>query len=249
MQQEFARQSKQMASAPAFHAEAGIVRFVKAIGQAKADHILDLACGPGIVAEAVAPQVRTVTGIDATPEMVRLAKERFKKAHLHNGRFKRASAERLPFGSGQFQQVITRGSFHHFTDVPAVLAQIRRVLRPEGRLIVADIVSSEDADESALHNSLEKLRDPTHVRMYSAANLLDILQFGGFQVVHHESWRQARAFPEWAAIVADPARTGPLENVMRALARAGQDAGIELHEESGELRFAHTWLLIVAKAD
>lgn len=237
-----------MASAPAFHAEPSIVRIVNALAGAGTDHVLDVACGPGIVAEAVAPHVRTITAIDATPEMIRLAQMRFKNAHLRNGHFKVASAERLPFRAGQFHQVIIRLSFHHFTDVPAVLEQIRRVMRPEGRLIVADIVSSEDADESALHNSLEKLRDPTHVRMYSAGNLLDIMQFGGFQVVHHESWRQARAFPEWAAIIADPARTGPLENVMRALARAGQDAGIELREESGEVRFAQTWLLVIAKA-
>ncbi len=246
---EFTRQAKQMAAAPAFRVDAALERIVKALGDAAPDRVLDLACGPGIVAEAIAPQHREVVGIDVTPEMIWLARERLRKAGWGNAHFSVSSAERLPFEWGSFDQVVTRLSFHHFMDVPATLAETRRVLREEGRLIAADVVSSEDADESALHNSLERLRDPTHVRMYSASNLLDILQFGGFRVVHHESWRQARAFAEWAAIIADPARTGPLENVMRALARAGQTAGIGLSEESGEVRFAHTWLLTIAMAD
>ena len=238
-----------MASASAFHEKGAIERIAIALGDSAADRVLDVACGPGIVAEAIAPHVRAVSGIDATPEMIRLANERFEKAQLTNGSFAVASAERMPFVRGLFDQAVTRLALHHFTDVPAVLAETRSVLRPGGRLIVADVISSEDADESALHNSLEKLRDPTHVRMYSASSLLDILYFAGFRVVHHESWRQARTFSEWAAIVGDPARTAPLQNVMRALARTEQSAGIHLHEESGELRFAHTWLLAAAVAE
>jgi ubiquinone/menaquinone biosynthesis C-methylase UbiE len=249
IQQEFSRQARQLASASAFHEKGAIERMVIALGDSAADRVLDVACGPGIVAEAIAPHVREVNGIDATPEMIRLANERFADAHLGNGCFAVASAEQLPFVRGLFDQVVTRLSFHHFTDLPAALAEMHLVLRPGGKLVVADVVSSEDADESALHNSLEKLRDPTHVRMYAASSLLDILYFGGFRVVHHESWRQARAFTEWAAIVADPSRTLPLQNVMRALARTGQSAGIHLREQSGELRFAHTWLLAVAVAE
>jgi ubiquinone/menaquinone biosynthesis C-methylase UbiE len=248
-QDEFSRQAEHMASAPAFRAEADLQRLVKSLGDCSSHAVLDLACGPGIVAEAIAPHVRHVIGIDATPEMIRMAEERFKNAHLRNGRFKVALAEELPFHAGRFDQVITRLSFHHFVDLPGVISQIRRVLRPEGRLVVADVVSSEDPEEAALHNSLEQLRDPTHVRMLSASGFLEALRIAGFRVVHHESWRQARSFPEWAAIIADPARTQPLGNVMRALARAGLDAGIDLREESGELRFAHTWLLGVAEPD
>ncbi len=249
IQREFSRQAKHMASASAFHEKGAIERMTIALGDSAADRVLDVACGPGIVAEAIAPHVRAVSGIDATPEMIVLANERFEKAGLTNGSFAVAAAERLPFVRGLFDQVVTRLSLHHFTDVPAVLSEIHAALRPGGRLIVADVVSSEDADESALHNSLEKLRDPTHVRMYSASGLLDILYFARFRVVHHESWRQARTFSEWAAIVADPGRTAPLLNVMRVLARTGQTAGISLSDESGELKFAHTWLLAVAVAE
>jgi ubiquinone/menaquinone biosynthesis C-methylase UbiE len=249
IQAEFTRQAVHMASAPAFQVQVQLGRLVKALGDAKLHRVLDLACGPGVLAEALAPHVREVVGIDATLEMIRLAWDRFEKARLTNGHFETAAAEELPYAAAQFEQVLTRLSFHHFDDVPGVLSEVRRVMRPTGRLIVADVISSEEPAEAALHNSLEKLRDPTHVRMFSGSELLDLLRVEGFRVMHHESWRQSRTFPEWAAVIGDPDRTEPLENVMRVLARAGESAGIKLHEESGELRFAHTWLLAIAMAD
>ncbi len=235
-----------MASAPAFQAEPVLRRFQQVVGHSPHDRVLDVACGPGIVAEALAPQVREVSGIDATPEMIRLARERFEKAGFSNYRFEVAAAERLPFEDGSFDQIVTRLSFHHLQDVPAVLTEIRRVLRPGGRLTVADIVSADGADQSALHNALEQLRDPTHLHFFSQAELGSLILSAGFSVVHQEAWEQPRSFDEWAAIVADPLRTGPLEHVMRALARAGQDCGTSLREESGRLVFTHSWLMVVA---
>ncbi len=249
IQTEFARQAKQMASSAAFHAEPVLEWLVKAAGPSASDRVLDLACGPGIVAEAVAPQVLEVLGIDVTTEMIRLAHERIENAHLTNGHFGVASVEALPFQNEEFDQVMTRLSLHHFGDVPAVLSEVRRVLRPGGRLIVADVVSSENAEESALHNSLEQLRDPTHVRMLAPAELLKLIRLAGFASVSEQAWEQQRSFTEWAQIVADPARTEPLLNVMRALARVGQGAGIALREESGQLLFTHRWMLVVAKVD
>lgn len=248
VQSEFAHQAKQMASASAFQAAPVIEWMVKAVGSSPSDVVLDLACGPGIVAEALAPAVRGVVGIDLTVEMIGLAHERFEKASLRNGLFSAAAAEWLPFARGCFDQVMTRLSFHHLVDVAQVLLEIRRVLRPGGRLILADVVSSDVEEESALHNSLEKLRDPTHVRMFTRAELLNLIDLAGFELLHEQSWQQERSFLEWAWIIADATRTEPLEQVMRALGRAGRTAGIALREEGGVLLFTHTWIMVVAKA-
>ena len=102
---------------------------------------------------------------------------------------------------------------------------------------------------ATLHNSLEQLRDPTHVRMFAPSELMGIIRAAGFSVVSDEMWEQQRAFTEWAQIVANPRRTEPLENVMRALARAGQGAGIALREQAGQLLFTHRWKLVIAETD
>ena len=244
---EFTRQAEPMAASAAFRSEDALGRILRAMGPPPLGRVLDLACGPGIVAEALAPLAAAVEGVDATPKMVELAAARLRAAGLANAAFRVGAAESLPFGDAAFDAVVTRLSLHHFHDPGAVLQEARRVLRPGGTLVAADVVSSDDAAESALHNALERLRDPTHERMLSPSELRRVIGASGFRVVAEETWRQPRAFGEWAGIVADPVRTGPLRTVMTALARAGCGAGIAMTEEAGELGFQHTWLLVVAR--
>jgi ubiquinone/menaquinone biosynthesis C-methylase UbiE len=245
---EFAHQAEHMASAAAFHAEPVLRWLLSAVRSGPAARVMDLACGPGIAAEAIAPGVGEVIGIDVTPEMIRLARQRFCSAGLKNGEFSTARAEHLPFPSGSFEQVVTRLSLHHFAEAGAVLSEVRRVLRKKGLLVVADVLSSEIPEESVLHNALEQLRDPTHVRMFSRSELLKVIDAAGFEILQEDSWLQPRAFREWAAITGNPARTAPLEQVMRALTRTGQTAGIRLREESGELHFTHSWIFLMVRA-
>jgi len=243
---EFSRQANVMASAPAFHSAAVLERIAAAVGRVPGK-VLDLACGPGIVAEKIAPLADEVIGVDVTPKMVELATARCKSANLSNCSFRVASAESLPFSGRAFDTVVTRLALHHFQAPADALAEAWRVLRPAGRLVVADIVSSPIEEEAALHNAIERLRDPTHVRMLSATDLASLVSASGFEVLQQDSWDQFRGFTEWAEVVADPERTQPLEVVMRNLARAGYGAGIHLEEVAGELRFHHTWQLLIAR--
>jgi ubiquinone/menaquinone biosynthesis C-methylase UbiE len=245
---EFTRQAKTMAAAPAFHAEAALARLVDAVRSADAGRVLDLACGPGIVAEALSPFVREIVGTDGTPEMIRLARERFAQAHLTNGRFEVAWAESLPFEAGEFDAVTARLLLHHLPNIASVLSEVRRVLRPQVHLIAADVISSDDAAESALQNAWEKRRDPTHVRMLARAEMIGAIRLAGFETVSEATWKQERSFREWAQIVSNPGRTEPLRRAMQASAKMGPRAGIDLREESGELRFTHTWLMVIARA-
>jgi ubiquinone/menaquinone biosynthesis C-methylase UbiE len=245
---EFGRQAATMAAAPAYAEAETLRRIVGALGSG-AGRVLDVACGPGIVMEAIAPLTSEVVGIDATPEMLVLAEQRLRKGGISNTALRQGLAESLPFGLAEFDAIVTRLSFHHFPNLPLVLSELRRVLRPSGRLVVADMISSDDPDESALHNALERLRDPTHVRMLARGELLGALRAGRFAPVSEETWEQRRSFAEWARIIAAPERMEPLREVMRALAQAGLRAGIGLHEAEGELRFTHTWLLVTATVD
>ncbi len=246
---EFSAQAGGMDAAPAFHAAFVLEWFVNMVRSARCERVLDLACGPGIVAEVVAPHVSEIIGVDLTPAMLRLAREKFMQANLANGRFEIAAAQALPFMQGGMDQVLTRLSIHHFSDPLQVLKEVRRILRPRGSLILADVISSDDPQQAALHNSLERLRDPTHGRMLTRAELVRAVESAGFHVLSAEAWHQERTFPEWARIVSDPGRTAPLQVIMQTLAEAGLSAGIDLRLEAGELKFTHTWLLVNAQAD
>jgi ubiquinone/menaquinone biosynthesis C-methylase UbiE len=245
VREEFARQAPRMDAAPAFREEETLRRIREAVGRPA--RLLDVACGPGIVAEALASVAGEIAGVDATPEMVARARERLKRAGAAHASFREGTAEALPFLDASFDAVVTRLSLHHFPRVPAALAEMRRVLGAGGRLVVADVVSPGDAEDTALHNALETLRDPTHVRMLGPGEIPELLSAAGFEPIETQTWTQEREFREWAAIVAEPARTAPLETIFRALARAGRPTGIRLREEGGAVRFTHTWLLVTAR--
>jgi SAM-dependent methyltransferase len=243
---EFTRQAASFAASPVVSGEAMLRPLVEAAGTAGAGDVLDLACGPGIVTVALAPTARSVTAFDLTPEMLARTEARAAAAGLANVTTRRGDAEHLPFADAAFDCVVTRLSIHHFTDPAAVLAEVRRVMKPGGRLVVSDIVSADDAANAALHNAIETLRDPSHVRMLPAPELVALVAGAGLSVVARSSGEQPRTFAEWAKIVDDPARIAPLGTVVAALARAGLTAGIGLAAAGDDIRFTHRWLLVAA---
>lgn len=243
---EFARQADRFAAASAVTDAALTQRFVAAVGS-EPGLVLDVACGPGIVTAALAPHAREVVALDLTPEMLERARWRCEQAGLANVAFREGSAADLPFEDGSFDAVVTRLSIHHFSAPARAIGEMARVVRGGGLLVLADVVSSEDAQESALHNALEVLRDPSHVRMLPAAELVALVTSAEFTIATRSEWDQTREFGEWAAIAGDPARTGPLRPIMRALATSGSTAGIGLLLAGDRLTFTHHWLMVVAR--
>jgi ubiquinone/menaquinone biosynthesis C-methylase UbiE len=247
VQQEFTRQASQFATAAAVTHRDLVERFANAVPTDAGASILDVACGPGIITAALAPRVREVVAFDLTPEMLTKARQRCAEAGLTNVTFREGSATDLPFPDGSFDTVVTRLSIHHFQAPQRPLSEMARVLKPGGTLVVADVISSEEPDESALHNAIEIMRDPSHVRMLPASELAALIEGAGLTVVHRATWDEAREFEEWASIVDDPDRVAPLRTVVRTLAGLGQHAGTGLSLADGKLGFFHRWHLIVAR--
>ena len=222
-------------------------RFRGALAEAGSGSLLDVACGPGVVTAAIAPGARSVIAFDATEEMLEKARARCSRAGLANVDFKCGDAESLPFEDARFDGVVTRFAVHHFADPQRALDEIFRVLRRGGIAVIVDVVSSEDPEESDLHNAIERLRDPSHVRMLSASELDRRIARAGFQGLEHTAWEMQREFEEWAAIVDGPARTAPIRTVVRALAEAGRAAGIGLSINNGQIKFLHHCRLMRAR--
>src|SRR5437588_845532 len=109
------------------------------------DTVLDVACGPGLVACAMAEVARHVTGIDLTPAMIEQAQARQQAKGLTNLTWIVGDAVPLPFPAAAFSVVVTRYSFHHFLDPQAVLAEMVRVCVPGGRVAVIDVFTSSPA--------------------------------------------------------------------------------------------------------
>ncbi|HTV37147.1 MAG TPA: class I SAM-dependent methyltransferase [Xanthobacteraceae bacterium] len=221
-------------------------RFGSALGKAARGRLIDVACGPGVVTAALAPNAASVAAFDATEEMLEKAKARCAKAGVNNVEFKTGDAEDLPFPDGEFDGAVTRAALHHFADPQRAINEMFRVLRPGGVAIFADVISSEDAGESQLHNAIERLRDPSHVRMLPASELDGDARRAGFRDLEAAAWDMDRELEEWLAIVSDPARVEPIRTVIHALAEAGRGAGIGLSVKDGKVVFFHRWRFLKA---
>ena len=242
--EEFARQVKTMSASAVFNAQEVLEAIAEASRQGPGRKTLDVGCGPGIVAEVLARRGGQVAGIDVTPEMIRQAQTRCKEKGLSDAEFIVAPAERMPFPAGHFDAVVSRLTLHHVADPVAVVAEMARVLKSGGRMVLADVVSSEDVEESRLHNAIEVVRDPSHTRMLPLSELLSTAQSMGLRLIDRRDWVQRREFEEWMKIANAPERTGPLRAVMESLARAGVRAGIDLRVNNDQIRFDHHLVML-----
>jgi ubiquinone/menaquinone biosynthesis C-methylase UbiE len=99
-------------------------------GDLRGRRVLELGCGTGQLAAALAERaVARVWGVDASEEMAAVARE-------NDVNVKVGPAERLPFKSGWFDRAVVRMAVHLF-DRPRAFAELRRVLRPDGRAVIA----------------------------------------------------------------------------------------------------------------
>jgi ubiquinone/menaquinone biosynthesis C-methylase UbiE len=247
VQHEFSRQADHFATSAAINDQQHTDRFIDALGTGDLGMALDVACGPGIITVPLASRAREVVAFDLTLEMLSKAQQRCASAGARNVTFREGSATKIPFEDRSFDTVVTRLSIHHFEYPRVALDEIWRVLKPGGTFVVADVVSSEVPEKSALQNAIEVLRDPSHTRMLSGPEFLSLIRDVGFVVVSTLMWDKPRGFEEWAAIVDDPARIAPLRVIAEALGRLGEDAGMGLSLVDGNLVFFHRWYLAVTR--
>jgi ubiquinone/menaquinone biosynthesis C-methylase UbiE len=80
----------------------------------------------------------SVNGIDIVPEMIARAESNLKMTAIDNVRFQTTADENLPFPDDAFDVVISNGVINLIPDKEGVLSEIHRVLKPGGRLMVAD---------------------------------------------------------------------------------------------------------------
>jgi ubiquinone/menaquinone biosynthesis C-methylase UbiE len=124
------------------------------------DTVLDVACGPGLVACEFATHAGHVTGMDITPAMIEQAKKRQQELNLENLAWAIGDAVPLPYADNSFSLVITRYSFHHLLAPEKALSEMIRVCRPGGLIMVADVAMESSKSES--YDRLEIMRDPSH---------------------------------------------------------------------------------------
>ncbi|NGM22333.1 metalloregulator ArsR/SmtB family transcription factor [Roseomonas stagni] len=107
---------------------------------ARADALLDIGTGTGRLLELVADRVERALGVDASRDMLALARARIAERGIaHRAAVRQADMYRLPFADGAFDAVALQMVLHYAEDPAAAVAEAARVLHPEGTLIIADL--------------------------------------------------------------------------------------------------------------
>ena len=167
-------------------------------------HVLDLGCGAGHVSFAAAPHATSIVAYDLSPEMLgTVAHEARKRAH-QNILTRQGRAEALPFQDASFDFVCTRYSAHHWTEIRTALKEARRVLKPGGGIIVIDTCAPENPLFDTHLQTIELLRDESHVRNYSSAEWNSMLAEAGFAVNAQSMRKLPLDFTAWITRMRTP---------------------------------------------
>lgn len=145
---------------------------------------LDVATGTGHTAFAFAPHIQEVTAVDVTQQMLHEAQKLQQENGLKNVRFTSADAHDIPYPSATFDLVISRLAPHHFVDIAKALAEFRRVLKPNGTLLIHDRSVPEDDFIDETMNTLDLYHDRSHIRQYRPSEWTTMLNDANFEVDH-----------------------------------------------------------------
>jgi ArsR family transcriptional regulator len=147
----------------------------------------DLGCGAGHLAEALAPAVRRVIGVDQSGPMLDVARKRLEDHH--NVDLRTGTIETLPIEDGALDAAIVFLVAHFISDPAKAVAEVRRVLKPGGKLLIVDLMS---------HDRVDYVVQLGHV-------------WQGFDGEQVKEWLLDAGFsaPRYRALPADPDATGP----------------------------------------
>ena len=182
-------------------------------GQSEA-RVLDLGCGGGHVSFRAAPLVGAVVAYDLSADMLAAVARVANERGLANITTRQGRVEALPFADHHFDFVLSRYSAHHWYGFGQALAEARRVLRPGGTALFMDTISPGTALLDTYLQSVELIRDPSHVRDYSTAEWLNALAAAGFTPKSVITRRVRLDFDAWVTRMATPA---PQVTAIRAL--------------------------------
>jgi ubiquinone/menaquinone biosynthesis C-methylase UbiE len=188
--ERFARTAERVAElqdARAASLEQDIVRFVAPSGDERA---LDSGTGSGALAFALAPHVREVVGVDLVPELLEQARKRAER--FPNVTFLEGDATKLPLDYATFDLTGTLRTLHHIGRPELAVAELVRVTRTGGRVLVVDQIAPLDPLAAAELNRFERARDPSHTRALADVDLRGLFESNGLVLLRAEYEREPR---------------------------------------------------------
>ena len=182
--------------------------------------ILDVGTGAGHLSFVLAPLAARVVALDPSPGMLATVRDAATARGLQQIETCEGSADALPFADASFDLVCTRYSAHHWLHVPQALAQLRRVVRPDGFVLIIDLLGDDEPLVDTYLQSIELLRDTSHVRDRTIAEWQALLCAAGFDPLEQRVWNTRLEFGPWVSRMRTPAGLVAAIRTLQACAAA-----------------------------
>ena len=220
---------------------------VQKIAPSKTDAVLEVAAGTCACGRTIAPYAGNVVCLDMTPAMLSVGKSEAGKNHLDNMTFVLGDAAELPFLNGSFDIVLSRLAFHHFPDVKQPFAEMVRVLKPGGKVVLIDMEAAEEPLRET-EDGIEKMRDPSHVRNLSENEMLALYRDNGLPVSCCEVTKMPVVLQSWLEHTMTPPEIQmQIQNKILDEMNGGGKTGLAPYVRDMELCFDQRWLLLIGK--
>jgi SAM-dependent methyltransferase len=204
---------------------------------------IDVACGPGVVSRGIAGKVGSVSSVDLTPAMIDEAEKRTREEGVGNVSFSVGDATSLDFADATFDGAITRLSLHHIPAPGRIVAEMARVVRPGGAVVVSDLAADRDRDAAAWREEIERLRDPSHWACLTPERLREAGAAAGLVVEDKEIVSVDIDFDDWLARGSSGrAAKGLIEQLLDEQP-AGTESFRVVQGENGRRLQQHYWLV------
>jgi SAM-dependent methyltransferase len=185
-----------------------------------------------------------VVGTDLTPEMLREAKMLRAAKGIANVTFTLADVHGLPFPSAAFHLITCRRAAHHFSQIRQAIAEMRRVLRRGGRVVIDDRSVPEDDFIDTCMNQLDRYHDPSHVRQYRPSEWRQLLEGRGFRVETVQPYTKHRPLTAFTG-KATPDGVRGIHATIAGLTSVQREA-LNLRDVNGERFLNHWYCTVVA---
>lgn len=238
VRQQFSDIAQDYLDSPLFSQGDDMLHLVQAAELTGSEFVLDVACGAGHTAIALARHAASCIGMDLTASMVNIADQHAREVAVPNVKFCVGDAENLVWPADTFDVVACRYAVHHFPDPQRFVAEAARVLKPGGRLLISDHYAAEDPDLDVYVNHLNRLRDPSHVREPRRSEYQGWFKEVGLAYDEPVTWDLFLEFDNWVARSRTPQSVR--EELVRLLHNAPEGARerqhIEIDQASGQPR-------------
>ena len=215
----FGSNAAQYLTSSVHSAGADLDKLMDTVKACQAARVLDLGCGAGHASYALARGgAKEVVAYDLAPAMLAVVATEARSRGHSQIQTSQGPAEGLPFPDAAFDLVVTRYSAHHWLDMRRGIHEGARVLKPGGKLIVIDVMSPEIPLLDTVLQTVEILRDPSHVRNYRESEWRGVLADEGFSEATSHRWKLPMEFDAWVArIGTSTARIEALKTVFDEL--------------------------------